>query len=219
MPLKTVLYLHGFASSAYGTKAQFFREKFGPLPEVEFRALDFNPTPTDFEYLTITGMINRLRQYVFDHDLGSLGIIASSLGALVGLHYAHRFGGVERMLLLAPALAWRSHMLSGEDLRRWEEAGAAPVLHYAFEHEVGLRYDFHVDRDLYRQPVPPPAPITIIHGVNDDTVPIEGSRRYAAAFPNQVRLVEVDSDHRLNDRLPLIWAHCRSFLLNADSPP
>ncbi len=36
-------------------------------------------------------------------------------------------------------------------------------------------------------------------------MPIAGSRTYAARFPEQVTLIEVDSDHRLGDQLDLIW--------------
>ncbi len=61
MTKQTVFYLHGFASSGQGAKAQYFRSKFEPLSEVTFHAFEFNPTPTDFQYMTITGLINRLR--------------------------------------------------------------------------------------------------------------------------------------------------------------
>jgi len=213
MKRKTILHLHGFASSAYSTKAQFFRERVEAIPGVDFYAIDLNPTPKDFETMTVTGCINRLRQYVLDHRLGTVCVTASSMGALVGLNYAHFFGGVERMLLLAPALVWLSGGLSTEELAQWEGVGAVPVFHYAFEKQVPLRYDLQVDGLRYLQPVPPPAPITIVHGIRDDTVPIEGSRDYAAAYPDRVQLVEVDSDHRLNDQLPFIWEYVVAFLL------
>jgi pimeloyl-ACP methyl ester carboxylesterase len=209
----TILLLHGFASSGRSTKARFFAEKFAPLPRIKFHALDFNPTPTDFEHMTVTGLVNRLRQYVLDHGLGDVYVIGSSMGSLVGLHYAHRFGGVNRMLLLAPALSYGMNETDAEHLRRWQEVGTAPVFHYAFEREVGLRFGFHVDGLQYRDPVVPPGPTMIIHGRSDDVIPIENSRRYAARFPHRVQLIEVDSDHRLNDQLPSIWTYVQSFLL------
>ena len=219
----TILHLHGFASSARSTKAQFFRGKFEALPQLDFHAIDFNPTPRDFEYLTVTGMINRLRQYVLDHDLGTVCVIGSSLGGLIGLNYAHRFGGqrfggVDKMLLLAPALSWLSGGLTEGELGHWEEAGVAPVFHYAFEKEIPLRHDLQVDGLRYLQPVPPPAPILIVHGRDDDSVPIANSRKYAAEFPDRVQLIEVDADHDLNDHLPFIWDRAWSFLLAGAHP-
>lgn len=213
MTRKTILLLHGFASSSQGTKAQYFRERANALPLIDFHAFDFNPTPRDFEYMTITGMINRLRQYILDHHLGELCIIGSSMGALVGSHYAHRFDGVERMLLLAPALSYQSGGLAEKELALWRKEGTASVFHYAFEQETPLRYDLVADGAFYARPVPPPAPMMIIHGRHDDVVPIDNSRAYAASFTDQVQLIELDSDHRLNDQLDLIWEHVESFLL------
>ena len=210
---KKILYLHGFASSGQSTKAQYFREKLKAFPQVQFHVIDFNPTPTDFEYVTTTGRINRLRQYVLDHLMGNVSIIGSSFGGLIALHYAHRFGGVEKMLLLAPGLTWLSGGLSEEALEQWEKAGTAPVFHKAFGKEIAVRYDLHLDGLRYLEPIPPPTPITIIHGQNDKTVPIEPSRAYAADFPDSVHLIEVNADHDLNGHLEFIWEYVQSFLI------
>jgi len=214
MDNKTIFYLHGFASSGQGTKAQFFREKFEPFPEVEYHAFEFTPTPKDFEYMTITGSINRLRQYLLDHQHEKVSFIGSSLGGLIGLQYAHRYGGVEKLLLLAPALTHRAAGRSEAELQQWKSEGVMQVSHYAFQQEVSLRYDYRLDALQYTEPAPPPTPIMIIHGQNDDVVPIEYSRVYAASFPHQAQLIEVDSDHRLNDQLEFIWGQARSFLLD-----
>ncbi len=98
-----LIYLHGFASSAGGRKPDYLRHRLADWPNVSFHALDFSPTPLDFEYLTITGMINRLRQYILDWELTNFSLIGSSMGGLVALNYAHRFPGVNRLLLLSPA--------------------------------------------------------------------------------------------------------------------
>jgi hypothetical protein len=217
--MTTLLHLHGFLSSARSTKAQFFRERFATRPDVAFHAIDFSPTPRDFEYLTVTGMINRLRQFVLDRGLLGTGgaIIGSSLGGLVAVHYAHRFGGVERMVLLAPVLHWYSGGLLEDERRAWEEAGVAPVFHPAFEREVPLRFDLELDGELYREPVPPAAPTLIVHGRRDETVPVAHSRAYAEAFPGRVRLVEVDADHDLNAHLDLIWEEATRLLAEMDA--
>jgi pimeloyl-ACP methyl ester carboxylesterase len=164
--------------------------------------------------MTTTGQIDRLRQYVLDHRLQRFSIIGSSYGGLIAVHYAQRFGSVERMLLLAPGLRWLSGGLSDEQLAQWRQAGVALVFHYAFEKELPIRYDLEVDGQRYLEPIPPPTPMTIIHGDADNVVPTDDSRRYAAAYPDRVRLVEVAADHDLNAHLDLIWNHVQAFLLS-----
>jgi pimeloyl-ACP methyl ester carboxylesterase len=211
---RAILYLHGFASSARSANACFLRSRFERVPDVEFHAVELNPTPRDFEYMTTTGLIDRLRQYVLDHRLGEVHIIASSYGGLVALQYAHRYGGVERMLLLAPGLAWLSGGLSEAELEEWKTVGAAPVFHEAFECEVSVRYDLQLDGLRYLERVEPCLPMIIVHGSHDTTVPTGHSREYAAQFPSLVELVEVDADHDLSGHLEQVWGLVESFVLD-----
>jgi pimeloyl-ACP methyl ester carboxylesterase len=213
MAKQTILFLHGFASSARTTKATYFRRQLEALPEVEFHAVDLNPTPTDFAYMTTTGLINRLRQYVVDYRLERFSLIGSSYGGLIAMHYGHRFGGVEKMLLLAPALVWLFRGTSDEELEKWRKDGAAPVFHFAFQQDIPLRYDFYVDGLGYVDFIPPVSPVTILHGYRDPVVPVDYSRRYAARFPDRVHLVELDAAHDLNGHLDVLWQYVQSFLL------
>jgi uncharacterized protein len=198
-------YLHGFASSAGGRKAQYLRPRLAERSGVTFHAIEFSPTPADFEYLTITGMINRLRQYILDRALADVCLIGSSMGGLVGLNYAHRFGGVAHLLLLSPALTYLSGERVGLSLAEWEADGVGELFHYGLNRSVPLRYDLEVDGRFYQTPPPPPAPITIIHGRQDEVVSIAASRGYARAYPDQVQLIEITAGHDINAHLPLVW--------------
>ena len=71
-------------------------------------------------------------------------------------------------------------------------------------YEDGLRYASRIA---------PPAQAMIVHGTRDEQVTIDGSRTYAAAYPEKVQLVEVDSDHRLHDQLETICGYVKTFLL------
>ncbi len=213
-PLEPIplLFLHGFLSSAQGTKAQFLANKLQAFPDTPFYAVDFNPTPQDFKYMSVTGQINRLRQIILNQQWERVGLIGSSLGGQVALNYAHRYGGVERLLLLAPALHYSAGQVLADELAAWEDNGFRQLWHDAFGQEVPLHFNYHQDRLTYAEPPPPPAPTVIIHGLNDTVVPISGSRSYAATYPELVTLIEVESDHRLADQLEAIWDKVQNWL-------
>lgn len=205
MPGKNVIFLHGFASSGKGKKGDFLGGRFKEHPEVTFKAFEFTPTPKDFEYMTITGMIGRLRQYVVDHSLEPFLMVGSSFGALVGMNYAHRFGGIDRSVLLAPALSYSLSAGSAEADEAWRNKGVEQVFHYGFNRSLPLRYELEIDGRLYAEAPPPSGPVTIVHGTGDKVVPVESSRRYAAGYPELVNLIEVEAGHDLNGHLELIW--------------
>lgn len=209
-----ILHLHGFASSARSAKALFLKDKFQQVPGIRFFVPDFNPTQKDFESLTITGMISRLRQYVLENNLKNISLVGSSLGGLVGLHYARRFGGVRRLLLLAPVLSYTSVPVNGKVLDQWDREGTIEVFHYGFQQALALRYDFHRDGLCYGDLVAPPAPVRILHGRHDSTVPLSNSEVYAAQYPDSVSLVTLESDHGLLNSLEVVWESARSFLIS-----
>lgn len=213
MNKKSILFLHGFTSSARSGKANYLREQCNTLPDVAFSIFDFNPTPKDFEFLTVTGMINRVRQFLIDHPENDVRLIASSLGGLIALQYAGCFGGISKMLLLAPVLFYHHWGTSKDEIALWKQQGIADVAHHGFQQELPLRYTFHEDGLRYTSPVLPAAQTTIIHGTGDQTIPIHHSREYAATHPDKVRLLEIDADHRLTDRNELLWEQTQSFLL------
>ena len=207
-----IIFLHGFASSGKGTKATFLGERLGDIPEVDYRTFEYTPTPRDFEFLTITGSINRLRQFVLDHDLEPFVLVGSSFGALVGMNYAWRFGGVEKALLLAPALSYASIAPVLDPKDEWQSTGVVQVMHYAFDRSLPLRYELEIDGKLFGEAPPPSGPVTIIHGIGDEVVPVEESRRYTAAHPDLVELVEVDASHDLNAHLEVIWEELTAIM-------
>lgn len=212
--MKHIIYLHGFASSANGTKAQYLRPRLEAVPDVTFHAIEMAPTPVDFAYQTVTGMINRLRQYILDRELAEVSLIGSSMGGLVSLNYAHRFPGITRLLLLAPALTYISGDRVGMPVDEWRETGAGEIFHYGLNQCILLRSDFEEDGRFYTTTPPPPAPITILHGTQDEVVPVSDSRAYAQAYPEQVQLIEVAAGHDINGYLPQMWALVEQLLLS-----
>jgi pimeloyl-ACP methyl ester carboxylesterase len=132
---------------------------------------------------------------------------------LVAIHYAHRFGDIDRMLLLAPLLQWELDWLSKEEIEQWQEQGTIGIDHYGFGGKITLDYGFCVDGQRYQDSVPPRGAVQVIHGQDDDVVPLRRSRTYADKYPDKVKLVQLQAGHVLNDHLDLIWEHVVSFLL------
>lgn len=61
-------------------------------------------------------------------------------------------------------------------------------------------------------PDPPSMPICIVHGWNDDIVPVENSIRYARDCNATLHLV--DGDHRLTANVDEINEYLRQFIIN-----
>jgi len=59
-------------------------------------------------------------------------------------------------------------------------------------------------------PTPPDIPISIVHGWNDDIVPVKNSIRFAAACNAELHLL--DSDHRLTANIDEINYYLKRFI-------
>lgn len=214
--MKHIIFLHGFLSTANGRKSQHLAPRLDALPNVTFHAFAFSPEPIDFEHLTVTGMINRLRQYILARKLTDVNLIGSSMGGLVALNYANMYGGVERLLLLSPALTYHRKPRVGFPIEQWRERGIGELFHYGFNQTVKLRATLDTDGRLYQTSPSPPVPIHIIHGSQDTIAPVEGSHRYVAQYPQQTELTEVEAEHNIDDHLDVIWEVVEQFLLNGE---
>ena len=78
------------------------------------------------------------------------------------------------------------------------------LLHYGFVEDAqqpGYRVD-HLKRSL---------PTLILHGVQDEVIPVEASRQYGHDRP-WVTVVELESDHNLANVMSHLWRSSRDFL-------
>ncbi|MBE9043045.1 alpha/beta fold hydrolase [Pleurocapsales cyanobacterium LEGE 10410] len=203
------IYLHGFASSPRSSKAQYLRDRFAKQ-EIELEVLDLNQG--DFSSLTLTRQIQQTVAAIKDRS--SVTLIGSSFGGLTSTWVAQR-QRVNQLILLAPAFgfphSWYSRLLP-DQIKHWRESGYLSVYHYGEGREIPLHYQFLEDADNYsRSELKRSLPTLIIHGIHDDVVPIQVSRDYAKQH-SQVKLVELDSDHGLNDVQERIWLEIRDFL-------
>jgi len=212
-----VFYLHGFASSPVGGKAQLFAERLA-AHGLTLHAPDLNEPA--FETLTTTRMIAQVEAAVAALPPGPIVLIGSSLGGFVAWHATaraerRRTRAIDRLVLLAPALEldWSTFPgLAGDGLRRWQATGTLDVFHYAYGRPATLGYAIYEDARQYDSRATSVAtPTLVFQGRRDalvDPTMVEG---FAATRPN-LRVHLLDDDHRLQASLPVIWRETEAFL-------
>jgi uncharacterized protein len=185
------IYLHGFASGPGSTKARYIRERFDRIG-IELQVPDLNQG--DFNHLTVSRQIAQVVD-LFPQD-GSPVILI-----------------VDRLILLAPAFDFLNHWLpkiGNRELISWEQTGYLPIYHHAIKNLSSLHYDFLTDARKYPlSEIDRVLPTLIIHGTNDDVIPVSASHTFAKDRP-WVELLEWDSDHQLTNVNDRIWQEvCR----------
>ena len=206
-------YLHGFSSDARSYKGQRLAEVYRSHG-LELELLELNRP--SFSRVTMSGALAALDEA---HANGSAGakwrIIGSSMGGfLTALWSTLHPERVDRAMSLCPAFAFESrwNAVIGEvGMRAWERTGWRE-----FPAPGGGRQRVHWDlvADMRRHPPRPSIDCStiVVHGRQDDVVPLGFSRAYAQTLPN-VRLVEVDDDHGMAASVRTIAKLASEFLI------
>jgi uncharacterized protein len=203
-----ILYLHGFASGPTSSKARIFAERLSALGRtVAVPALDGG----DFRNLTLTGQLQVIEKEAAGR---ACQLIGSSLGGYLAALYAARHPEVDRVVLLAPAFGFArrwGQSLGLDALDEWQRTGVRKVMHYGLGGESEIGWRLMEDAALYEEQPAIAQPALILHGIQDDVVPVEASRAFASGRAN-VTLREYDSDHQLLDVVDEMFAETRAFL-------
>ncbi|AFZ33916.1 protein of unknown function UPF0227 [Stanieria cyanosphaera PCC 7437] len=206
------IYLHGFASSPQSHKAQYLRDRFATIG-INLNLLDLNQG--DLSHLTLTRQIQQVVT-AFPTSHTPITIIGSSFGGLTAAWLGETYPQVQRLILLAPAFNFLAHWLPklGKAQRQqWQQSGYLSTYHYGKGRMLPLHYQFVVDLSKYDDShLKRALPTLIIHGVNDDVIPIAASRNYASQRP-WVKLIELESDHSLTNVEEKIWQSIQTFAL------
>ena len=202
--MTTYIYLHGFASSPQSNKAQYLSDRFTEIG-IKLNIIDLNAG--DFSHLTLTRQIEQTKS-AFPEDDSPVTIIGSSFGGLTAAWLGEKYTQVQRLILLAPAFGFLNHWLpklGEEQLKQWQESGYLSVYHYGEKRELPLHYQFITDFKQYDESqLKRVLPTLILHGKNDDVIPIEASRNYIRQH-SWAKLIELESDHTLANVMSEIW--------------
>jgi pimeloyl-ACP methyl ester carboxylesterase len=206
-PAPRCVYLHGFASSPGSAKARLIGGRLAARGW-DVAVPDLNAG--DFSHLTVGRMLAQVRPLLGADGEPPVWLVGSSLGGWTSaLLAAERPGRLRGLVLLAPAFGmverWRARLTTAE-VAAWEREGLE-VFHHGEQRKLRLDIGFLHDAGTHA-PYPEVSarvPTLIIHGVNDDVVPVEVSRRFAMGRAH-VELRELPSDHELTDVLEPVWS-------------
>jgi hypothetical protein len=212
---RSLIYLHGFASSPRSSKARLFAAR-AAAAGIPFACPDLNEP--EFRTLTVTRMIDQVDRVIDGLPDGPVALVGSSLGAFVALHAAARralpgtVDRVDRLIFLAPALDLVPEFereVGPERIRQWEATDAYSVFHYADNMPRDLGWAFMADARGYdAAAVSLMIPTLIYQGRCDEVVAPAGVERWAASRP-WVTLRLVDDGHQLLDHVEEMWREVR----------
>lgn len=209
--MRSYVYLHGFASSPRSAKAQYLHDRFCSLG-LTLHCPDLNQN--DFYTLTLSRQIQQVKSLLEDSQNIPVTLIGSSFGGLTAAWVAEQCAQVDRLVLLAPAFQFLEHWLpklGTEQVDRWRTENAMLTYHYSQQKMLPISYQIVTDLAQYNETkIQRPIPTLILHGQQDEVIPIAASRSFAAQRP-WVKLVELNSDHALGDVQPEIWQAIQTF--------
>ena len=184
-----VLFAHGFEGSPDGGKPTYMIEELG----WDVVAPVMSEKGWNIEQETAV-LLEHIDAGVFDIVAGSSmgGLAAANASAL---RPDANFG----LLLIAPAFGlaemWNS-AISKEEMKVWKMSGGRSYHHHGFGHDIKLGWDFMEAAEKMSWPQLN-HPTVILHGTQDDIVPIENSRRMANEDNCVVSLIEIEDGHRM----------------------
>ncbi len=219
-----VLYLHGFASSCSGTKADYFRRRFQELGfavcSFDFQGHgDSGGTMRDLTLSRNLADVGRAHAWLRELEVQRVLIFGSSMGAATALWYAALHPrGVAATVSISPALEIDKSLLArvgAEGAERWRRDGDLVLDHPLGPQELGwgLIEDLRAyDRERLKSSYAVPA--LIFQGKHDDSVDWRTTVDFVTgcAFEGIDLHLMADGDHRLVDRLDHLWRLTTSFL-------
>jgi len=208
------IYLHGFASSPSSNKAIVFKNKF---KEIGFSLVIPDLEKGNFENINLTYQMNILYDLLDKFKGEEVCLVGSSMGGYLAAIAAQKRKNIQAIYLMAPGFNFMDRWMKKLDLDCADETSwisMVPVFHYGYgvTKLVSTRL-FKDAKNWSNLKLDRKIPIRIIHGIHDEVVSVNESRKFVVDRPWS-SLKELDADHGLLSHVDWIVADSIKFFKN-----
>jgi predicted esterase len=207
---RLILHLHGFASNTKSSKVKALRDYASQSRKFSLFCMDM-----DYHTTTTSGVIEILGTLVkgFKSRYKKIFLSGSSHGAYVILNYIKLYGegDIDAALLFAPSYSTLQLILLQEGAEKCAKWLRGEEELSIYECETGMHITIHKDfaKDIVENsyeiisggyvnfPQETPVSIVIVHGTQDEIVPVEHSKIFVKKVKVK-KYIEVEDDHRLS---------------------
>jgi len=201
-----IILVHGFTTSkdsiTYQRLEKVFNEK--NIATLRIDLFGHGESEGDFEDITISKAVDDILnsiKYLKEKGFSKIGLIGSSFGGMSSIMAASRTNDLFLLVLRSPVSDYfevDTKRRTKEEMEEWKNKGY--VIHVnSFGEKRRLNYSFFEDfknNNAYEAAKKIKIPTLIVHGDNDNSVPVEQSKKTASIIENcKLEIIE-GADHK-----------------------
>ena len=200
-----IILCHGFSTSKEGRTYVRLEEILNDSGISTFRFDFFGHGESDgiFEEITTSEAVDDIQnaiRFLKESGYKKIGLVGSSFGGMASIITASKTDALYALALKSPVSDYLGLIHSREDeqeIKKWKEKGVIEVAGVDGETRT-LKYSFYEEAQkvkAYEAAQKIKVPALIVHGNDDETVPIEQSRKTASLIENcRLEIIE-GADH------------------------
>lgn len=204
-----IVLCHGFSTSKDGRTYVRLEEILNAknFSTLRFDFFGHGESAGQFAEITVSEAVDDARSavgFVEESGYGRIGLMGSSFGGFASILTAGQSEDLFVLALKSPVSDYLGLLIARDhdvDIQAWRQNGHIPVESSDGKH-LNLNYSFYEDAERMRGYAVAPrikAPTLIVHGDQDETVPLEQSRKLDACIPDcRLEIIE-GADHVYSD--------------------
>ncbi len=208
--LPLIILCHGFTSHKNARKYRTLTELLNKqhIATLRFDFYAHGDSEGDFEHITVSEAVDDILQaisWVKEKGYTNIGLLGASFGGIASLVAAAKTNSLSLLILISPVSNYpeKEQLTKTQtELAAWQKNGFR-IYTNGVGKEFKLNYDFLIDaekNDGYEAAKHITIPTLIVHGDNDESVPVAQSKKTAGLLQNGKLVLVNGADHRYTEQ-------------------